>query len=473
MVVRRNFGQIKPVKRSYGAALEARYQTPIEALRENPSLPRQFTKTLPAEYREELEVWLAQAKKEIELGVWQPPTKIGRDTIDAGALTFTELAADYMENARKPNGEKLEETTQSHKEGRLRNYLIPTFGSRSVRSITTADVQRWYENFDCDEQTGRNTVARSHAYKLLHAIFNYAMHKELNEAGATLITRNPCTLKISKPRTRHEALAISVPQIKDIYSLMAPHLRIGAILAGACGLREGEICALTRADVDLERMRVNVDKSLKSINRKGEKRKLEVGKTKTSSSIRKVPIPEWTRDYFEEHMRTQMKSGKADELILHGATPRHFIAPQQLRRSFESATAHFPELKDMHFHDLRHTALTHYGEAGASIAELMEVAGHSDVKTVAVYQNVSTQQRARTARALNERATGGVSVAAAVAPASGGVDSGERDPLVDVLASLPVESQAQVLRAVDKGRQARVISQLRPAEQVALLPLLL
>ena len=483
-MARRSFGRLKKVTRSYGSAYVARYSTPPAALAENPSLPKEFTRTLPAAYRVELEAWLAQAEKEIALGTWTPPAKINRHEIDKSSITFAQLADDYMQNQRKPDGSKLEETTQSHKEGRLRNYLLPSFGERRIKTITSKDIQNWYDAFDCDELTGRNTVARSHCYTLLRSIFNYACAKEVNATGETLLQRNPCTLKLKKPRTRHESIAISIAQLVDIYSMMAPHLRIGVMLAGACGLREGECCALTRSDVDLNAMTISVNKSLKSINHLGQKRRLEVGKPKTASSIRKVPIPEWTREYFEMHMRQQMPSGKPDELILHTRTPRAFVAPASLRESFNRAIAHMPSLKDMHFHDLRHTALTHYGEAGASLAELMEVAGHSDIKTVSVYQQISQEQRKRTSARLNKQAKEeqlgikqqSVETQKTVEPTQSNVgptQNQEKDPLIAVLAALTLDQQVTTLKAIDKTRQATIISQMPPENQIQLLSRLL
>ena len=111
-MARRSFGRLKKVTRSYGAAYVARYSTPPAALAENPSLPKEFTRTLPAAYRVELEAWLAQAEKEIALGTWTPPAKINRHEIDKSSITFAQLADDYMQNQRKPDGSKLEETTQ-------------------------------------------------------------------------------------------------------------------------------------------------------------------------------------------------------------------------------------------------------------------------------------------------------------------------------------------------------------------------
>lgn len=462
---RRSFGALKEKTIRGNVYLEASYPTPAYALAENPQLPQRYYKTLAPQFKAELEMWLAEAQKQIALNTWTPPVRLNKKELDVQTMTFAELADMYMRNIRKPNGEKLEETTQSHKEGRLRNYLLPAFGSKPITAITSNDVQRWYDNFDCDERTGRNVTARSHCYSLLRSIFNYACKTTLDNTGKPLLERTPCTLKLRKPKTRHESKVASVQQLKDLYDSMPANMRVAVIIGGACGLREGEICALTTADIDLTSMRINVDKSLKYVHYHGQKGRLEVGKPKTESSIRKVPIPKWTLPYLEAHIRQNMHSNP-DEILIHTKNDTH-INPSKLREAFNRALHSVPELKDMHFHDLRHTALTHYGEAGASIAELMEVAGHSDLATVARYQNISKEQRERTARQLNQQAATLITQ-----PASQPTDN-DRDPLVNLVSNLDPQNMVQVLRSLDKQRQASIIAQLPTDVQIQVLPLLL
>ena len=43
----------------------------------------------------------------------------------------------------------------------------------------------------------------------------------------------------------------------------------------------------------------------------------------------------------------------------------------------------------MTVHELRHTGLTLYGQAGATLADLMARAGHTSAETVMIYQHSS------------------------------------------------------------------------------------
>lgn len=238
---------------------------------------------------------------------------------------------------------------------------------------------------------------------------------------------------------------------------MPPYLAVSIYLGGVCGLREGEICALTRKDIDLGTMRVNVDKAVKQVNEVGKARKLIVGEPKSVNSVRKVPIPVWLADTLEEHLIKFVAPGE-DALIIKAPRTRSVLAPQQLRANWYKALKHVPRLEGMHFHDLRHTALTHYGEAGASLAELMEIAGHADIKTVTVYQNISKEQRERTAERLNSQAEASMKMAEETPLEAPKTSS--TDPLVRVLASQDLPTRIQILKSLPHDRQAMIVSQL-------------
>ncbi|MDO5701320.1 MAG: tyrosine-type recombinase/integrase [Bowdeniella nasicola] len=60
-------------------------------------------------------------------------------------------------------------------------------------------------------------------------------------------------------------------------------------------------------------------------------------------------------------------------------------------RRLGPGAAWIPEagVPEVGLHELRHTGLTLYGQAGATLADLMARAGHADVETVMIYQHSS------------------------------------------------------------------------------------
>ena len=62
---------------------------------------------------------------------------------------------------------------------------------------------------------------------------------------------------------------------------------------------------------------------------------------------------------------------------------------------------------DLRFHDLRHTGLTNAAIAGATLAELMQLAGHSTAGAAMRYQGVAKDRMQDLAKRLSAIAEGG------------------------------------------------------------------
>lgn len=59
---------------------------------------------------------------------------------------------------------------------------------------------------------------------------------------------------------------------------------------------------------------------------------------------------------------------------------------------------------DLRWHDLRHTGATMAAQAGATLAELMNRLGHSDVRAALIYQHARADRDAIPAQRLSELA---------------------------------------------------------------------
>lgn len=108
-------------------------------------------------------------------------------------------------------------------------------------------------------------------------------------------------------------------------------------------------------------------------------------------------------------------SGAEPVLVSHGCpTNRNFSAFMQVEgflRGFLSSTGFHDRYNEavkgvegldsrFTFHGLRHSGLTLLGQCGATLAELMHRAGHSDVERVIIYQHSSRERDAALADKL-------------------------------------------------------------------------
>ena len=138
-----------------------------------------------------------------------------------------------------------------------------------------------------------------------------------------------------------------------------PQLRAVIILAIETAMRRGEIHALKWSAVDLT----------------GRTIRIEGASTKTLKT-RLVPISARLRETLAQLRQNQLRPNSP---VFGGA---------DFKRSFNTA-ARNAGLSDIHFHDLRHTAITRMLEAGISPPLVMKISGHTQQKTFMRYVNQS------------------------------------------------------------------------------------
>jgi integrase len=138
-------------------------------------------------------------------------------------------------------------------------------------------------------------------------------------------------------------------------------------------MRKGELLKLKWKDVNLP-MRVI---TIKAMNSKTA-RPREIG---------------MTQRVFEEFTRLWEISPRDVNLLVFGVT--------DIKKSF-AAACDDSEIKDLRFHDLRHTAITRMVSVGLPPMEIMKVSGHTQWTTFARYVNPNTQAVQRIADVLSK-----------------------------------------------------------------------
>lgn len=188
------------------------------------------------------------------------------------------------------------------------------------------------------------------------------------------------------PRVR-DFKVLTADEVNAVRECMPSEFAVLVDLAAWCAMRFGEIQALQRRDLDLDKGVVRVNKAVK----RGVGGYLTVGPPKSRAGVRDVMIPPKCLERIRTHLDQHVDSG-ADALVVHMAgKPDKFLTNKAMHTFYDRAlkTAGVEKIR---FHDLRHTGLTLAAQAGATLAELMHRAGHSDPKTVMIYQH-STLER--------------------------------------------------------------------------------
>ena len=82
---------------------------------------------------------------------------------------------------------------------------------------------------------------------------------------------------------------------------------------------------------------------------------------------------------------------RAKEILINSRLP-FLIKSEGLKSSWRRMCYKY-DIKDLHFHDLRHEALSRYLENGLSIQEVQVISGHKDINTLMnVYGNLSVEK---------------------------------------------------------------------------------
>jgi integrase len=161
-----------------------------------------------------------------------------------------------------------------------------------------------------------------------------------------------------------------------------PWLYTCVILALSTGMRQGELMGLRWSNVDLKAGSIILHET-----KNGERRR--------------VPLAGLALELLREHAKVR----RLDTDLLF---PSHVNKqrPIDLRKPFETALK-AAEIKDFHWHDLRHCTASYLAMNGASLAEIAEVLGHKTLQMVKRYAHLSDGHVSNVVRSMNEKMFGG------------------------------------------------------------------
>jgi integrase len=125
-------------------------------------------------------------------------------------------------------------------------------------------------------------------------------------------------------------------------------------------------------------------------------------------------------DFDEEAITVRATNAKTEKMRVIGMTSRVKAELSQLwenspkdsnssvfglksnfKRSWHSALKQ-TGINNLHFHDLRHTAITRMIRAGISASEVMKISGHTEMKTFKRYVNLTNESVRASANRLEE-----------------------------------------------------------------------
>lgn len=191
--------------------------------------------------------------------------------------------------------------------------------------------------------------------------------------------RDPSAWFDPPSRAADERRILTPAQIELLLDALPERHRAMIAFAAYTGVRAGELRALTWDDIDLVRRTARIDKTLY--------RDRPQPSTK-SGRDRVVPLPRHVCALLETHRaRDDPPAAACDPhaLVFSGADGRPLDLDTFRARVFRPAVAHAGLPPGTRIHDLRHTSASLYLQSGATVREVMEIHGWSQLQTALHY----------------------------------------------------------------------------------------
>lgn len=268
----------------------------------------------------------------------------------------------------------LRESTRVGYESAWRLHVRPVFGASDMDAISVKLVDKWLAGFD-------SAGAARKAWAVLRAMLRRAIRWNLLDVD---ITRRDIQLPA---KTHYEPRILTIRQQRTLLRGFYAHpLEAWLICAVSCGLRTEEGYGLEWSDIDLRSGVLHVERGLQWVG--GHE---AVVPPKTELSRRTLPLPRFAVKRLRE-----IKPREGGRLI-------GTLTPPQAARQYASWCKRH-DLPYVPARNLRHSWATSTLAAGADIAIVSKMLGHSDIKTTAKYYLKPDITALRDAQRLWERA---------------------------------------------------------------------
>ena len=335
---------------------------------------------------------LANAKlEEIRLKFQE---EINSESIDDERLQFI----DYMKKWLKMIKSSVEETTYIGYEGVINGRMTDYFGNKDItlQDIKPKHIQDFYSHL-LEEGLSGNTVKHYHAN--IRKALQYAMRTDI-------IPSNPAD-KVELPKIqKYNPSFYTSDEVKGLLSeVVGTKLEIPVMIDCFYGFRRSEVIGLKWSAIDFEKKTITINHTITQCNGKLVIR----DKTKNNSSRRSLPLEPIVESFLlelkekqEENKKLCGNSYNQDWLeYICVDDCGNLIRPDYVTETFLKLLKK-RKLKQIRFHDLRHTCASILLKNGANMKEIQAWLGHSTYNTTAdIYAHLDTSSVCNTGKVIS------------------------------------------------------------------------
>ena len=280
---------------------------------------------------------------------------------------------------------RLKENTWLTKEHIVETKILPYFGKRNISEISNKDIMAWQNELLAYRDENHKPYSQTYLKTLhnqLSAIFNHAVrHYGLRSNPASKVgNMGTEERKEMKFWTKEEYTKFADEMMDKPVSYYAFEVLYW------CGIREGELLALTPADFDFEKGTLRINKSYQRL-----KGRDVITSPKTKKSNRIIRMPDFLCDEMQDYLKMLYHIGKNDRIF---QISKHYLG-REMERGSKAA-----EVKRIRIHDLRHSHISLLIDMGFSAVAIADRVGHESIEITYRYAHLFPSKQDEMARKL-------------------------------------------------------------------------
>lgn len=276
--------------------------------------------------------------------------------------TFEDVFNEYLMSHKR---EDIKESTLRTKYNVFGKHIFPTFKDMLISDITDDDIAEWQTKMK--EFVMPNGKHLSNAFlrtiqSQFNSVINYAHSKGYLQMNPLADIKN---MGIKDKRV--EFWSAEEYERFAYYAMQCPNYYYAFEVLYWCGLREGEMLALTLNDINLEQGIISVNKTYQRVGRQD-----VISTPKTASSVRQVSMPAFLCDELKEYIDMLYEPSTEQRIFM--------ITKSTLTKNFHNLSDE-AGLKRITVHGLRHSHVSLLISKKYDIFEVSKRIGHKSVKT--------------------------------------------------------------------------------------------
>ncbi len=304
--------------------------------------------------------------------------------LDMSFEAFTEL---YIRDVKN----RLKENTWLTKEHIIRTKILPFFGKLKISEITTKEIITWQNEMLAYRDEKKKPYSQTYLKTLhnqLSAIFNHAvLYYELRS--------NPAAKVGNMGSEEHREMLFWTKEEykKFAFEMMDKPVSFYAFeMLYWCGIREGELLALTPADFDFDKETVTINKSYQRLH--GED---VITTPKTKKSNRTIKMPHFLCEEMQEYLSMLYGLKKKDRIFTVTKSYLH----HEMDRGAKAAG-----VKRIRIHALRHSHISLLIDMGFSAVAIADRVGHESIEITYQYAHLFPSKQTEMAKRLDDLGKG-------------------------------------------------------------------